>query len=185
MQNKNYLYITIGILAVALTRLIPHPFNFSPLGALALFAGSKFDKKSLALAVPLLATFISDVILNNFFYKAMFPTFTLFYNGWYIVYFSYALIALAGYLFLKQDKWWKLIIGSIGASILFFIISNLSYWTSYNMYTKDFTGLMSCYTAAIPFFKSTLIGNLLWTLVLFGIYHLIAINRFKLKEVKA
>ena len=179
MGNNKYILLTFIIFAVAFSRLIPHPLNYSPLGALALFAGAKFANKFWGISVVILATFISDVVLNNFFYKTMFPTFTLFYNGWYIVYLSYGLIALLGYALLKKVTIVRVLGGAVMASIIFFIVSNFSYWTSYNLYSKDLQGLIMGYTAAIPFFKGTLIGTITWSMVLFGVYQLFTVANYK------
>ncbi len=147
------------IFFAALSRLIPHPPNVAPITALALFGAVYLDKKHTFL-VPIIAMLVSDYIIG--FHSAMI---------W--VYGSFILIGFFG-LWLRQHQGIRNTIGaSVFGSIIFFIITNFGVWiSSQPMYSHDLSGLVQCYTAAIPFFRNSLIGDLFYVSVLFGIYEI-------------
>lgn len=180
MQNKK-INIRFGILSMliflaALSRLLPHPPNFTPVGAMALFGAAYFNRKVFAFLVPLIAMWISDLILNNVVYAKLYPEFygngfVWFGNLW--VYASFAAIILLGSILLKRVKLMPLLGTSIAASLLFFLVTNFGHWTIDPLYTKNFSGLMTCYIAAIPYFWNTLLGDLFYVGLLFGVFELI------------
>ena len=134
------------VLIAALTRLVPHPPNFAPITAMSLFAGAYFTRKQLAFIVPLLAMLISDLFLG-------------FYTISIFVYLSFALITWMGQQ--KNRVTPKLVL--LG-SVLFFLISNLGVWLLY--YPKTIDGLLTCFTLAIPFFATSLMGDIFYSIVL-------------------
>lgn len=156
------------VLLAALSRLIPHPPNFAPIGAMALFGSAYFSKKHIALIMPVLSMWLGDIVINNTIYAQYFDGFTFFYHGFYWTYLAFVLIGLVGFILLKRTKPQNIFVASLTASILFFLISNFGVWTSGTIYTKDFSGLLTCYTAAIPFFKNSLMGDLVYCGILFG-----------------
>ncbi len=160
------------VLLAAFSRLIPHPLNFAPVGAMALFGAAYFNKKALAILFPILAMFISDLVLNNLVYSTQFEGFVWMYPGALWTYGSFVLIGLAGFLMLKKVKPLRLLTASLSASVIFFLLSNFGYWTTGLLYPKSVEGLMACYAAGLPFFKNTLLGDLSYTAVLFGAYEL-------------
>ena len=162
---------------MALARLIPNMPNFSPMAAIALFCAAHFNKLWKAILVTLLATFVSDVILNNTIYSSMNNGFTFFYDGFILQYIAYAVIALMGSTFFININKTKVIGGSLATTLVFFIISNFGAWISLPFYSKDITGLMSSYAAGLPFLKNTLLSDLFYTSLLFGAYYLLQ-NRF-------
>lgn len=165
------------IIVVALARLIPNMPNFSPMAAIALFCAAHFDKLWKAILVTLLATFVSDVILNNTIYSSMNNGFTFFYDGFMWQYIAYAVIALMGSTVFTSINKTKVIGGSLATTLVFFIISNFGAWISLPFYSKDIAGLMSSYAAGLPFLKNTLLSDLFYTSLLFGAYYLLQ-NRF-------
>ncbi len=165
------------IIVVALARLIPNMPNFSPMAAIALFCAAHFNKLWKAILVTLLATFVSDVILNNTIYSSMNNGFTFFYDGFILQYIAYAVIALMGSTFFTSINKTKVIGGSLATTLVFFIISNFGAWISLPFYSKDIAGLMSSYAAGLPFLKNTLLSDLFYTSLLFGAYYLLQ-NRF-------
>ena len=178
MNNKIQLrfgIITLMILAAALTRLLPHPHNFTPIGAIGLFGAAHFSRKHLAIVVPFVALWLSNLLLNNLVYAKMYPDF---YGDSFIwfgatapyVYGAFALIIGLGFLVLRTVKVRNLLAASLGASVLFFLVTNAGSWWASPQYTKDFTGLLAAYTAGIPFFWNTLLGDLFYIGVLFGGY---------------
>jgi hypothetical protein len=143
------------VLAAAASRLVPHPWNLTSIAALALFGGAYFQDRRLAFAIPLGALFLSDLALGL-------------YSGMAAVYVSFALIVGLG-LWLRSRRQPALIAGAaVAGSVLFFIVTNFGVWASGHLYAKTWGGLVACYTAALPFFRNSLEGDLLYTLILFG-----------------
>jgi hypothetical protein len=154
MKPRAVLLLAIVFSAAAL-RLLPHPSNFTPIGALALFAGAHFDDKRWAFIVPLAAMLLSDILIG-------------FHSGMPIIYAAFAAIVCMGFL-LKQKKTALRVTGaSLAAATFFFVVSNFAVWAIDGLYPMTFQGLVTCYVAAIPFFANTLGGNLFYSAVLFG-----------------
>jgi hypothetical protein len=154
----NFLVAVILILFAAFSRLIPHPANFTPIAAIALFSGVYLDKKFF-LIVPVAAMLIGDIFLG--FHPMMI---------W--VYGSFAVIALIG-LWLKSHKSVGYIFGTtVVSSIIFFIITNFGVWAA-GFYEYSLRGLAECYTMAIPFFRNSIAGDLIYVTAMFGIYELV------------
>jgi len=145
--NKVEIRVVFGLVVVALlTRLLPHPPNFAPITSIALFTGFHFVNKRMALFIPLICMFLTDLILGV---HSLMP----------IIYLSFVLISMIG---LKAKS---LSLGAVlSASSLFFIVSNLGVWYFY--YPLTWAGLSSCFILAIPFFINALMGDLFYTSVL-------------------
>ena len=168
-MKKNAFYIVAGfILFAALSRLLPHAYNFTPLGAIALFGAAYFPKKKWALIIPILALWLSDLVLNNVMYAAYYDGFTFFTSGFLYIYGAFAMIVLLGVVLMKKITMPRVIGGALGGSIIFFIVSNFGVWLTSPLYPNTLEGLVMCYTAAIPFFHYTIAGNLIYSGVLFG-----------------
>ena len=141
----NYRNLTIlSMIALAvITRLLPHPPNVAPITAIALFGGCNIRDKNLAMALPLICMFITDLFLG---FHVIMP----------FVYLSFMCISYIGI----NSK--KITNGTIlGSSLLFFLVTNLGVW--YLGYPNTLPGLVSCYTLALPFFVNTIIGDLFFT----------------------
>ncbi len=164
--------LTIMVLLAALSRIIHMPPNFAPIGALALFGAAYFSRKSLALIVPLLSLWVSDLVLNNTMYVNNTGHFIWFTGGFYWVYGSFILITLLGFLLLKKVKPMNMIGANLLAAILFFAITNFGSWVGSVVYPQNFSGLITCYVAGIPFFWNTLAGDIFYSAVLFGVFEL-------------
>jgi hypothetical protein len=145
--NKVEMRVVFALVVVALlTRLLPHPPNFAPITSIALFTGFHFVNKRLALFIPLICMFLTDLILGV---HSLMP----------IIYLSFVMISMIG---LKAKS---LSLGTVlSASSLFFIVSNLGVWYFY--YPLTWAGLSSCFILAIPFFINALMGDLFYTSVL-------------------
>ncbi len=160
--------VALIILSAALCRLLSPFANVTPIGAMALFGGVYCANRWQSIALPLASLWISDLILNNVVYKAYFPTFTLFSMGSIFVYASVAATAVLAWFLLKKVNTKNVILASVAGSVLFFVVTNFGVWAMGTMYPKNTAGVMACYTAAIPFFRNSLMGDLLWSGVLFG-----------------
>ena len=176
MKQKNMRFgvLALMILLAAMSRLLPHPPNFAPIGGMALFGAAYFGKRYWAFLVPIVSMWISDLVLNNAVYGQYFDHFVWFYRGSLFTYGAFALIVVLGIFALKKVRIPNLIASALGASVIFFLVSNFGVWFSGMMYPKTFGGLMACYTAGLPFFQNTLAGDLVYTAVLFGAFELSA-----------
>jgi hypothetical protein len=144
-----------AILIAAVLRLVPHPPNFTPIGAMALFSGAFFGRRWLAFAAPLAAMILSDSVLG-------------FYSGFWITYLAVALIVLVGWLALSKVSPLRVGGAAVASSVTFFLVSNFGTWALSGMYPHTAAGLAACYAAAIPFFQNTLAGDLFYATLLFG-----------------
>jgi hypothetical protein len=138
-------------------RLLPHVSNFTPVAAAALFAGMMLSRRWLALAVPLIAMPISDLVLG--FDDARITA---------SIYLALALPAVLGMLAQRWPAWRVAAPAALTSSLLFFVITNFAVWAFSGMYSPDVAGLIQCYTLALPFLKYTVAGDLFWTAALFG-----------------
>jgi len=144
-----------AILAAAALRLVPHPPNFTPIGAMALFSGAYVGRRALAFVAPLAALLLSDLVLG-------------FHSGMPFVYASVAAIAALGFIALSRVTLLRLAGAAVASSVLFFAVTNFGTWLLSGMYPMSASGLAACYVAAIPFFQNTLAGDLFYTGLLFG-----------------
>jgi len=178
--------MTLMILLAAMSRLLPHPPNFAPIGGMALFGAAYFSKRFWAFLVPIVSMWLSDLVLNNVVYAQYFDRFVWLYDGALFTYGAFAIIVCFGMFALKKIRLPNIIASAFGASVIFFIVSNFGVWFSGTMYSKDFAGLMTCYTAGIPFFKNTIASDLIYSALLFGAFEL-STRRFpalRLQNVK-
>lgn len=171
--------IILMIFLAALSRFIPHPPNFTPLGAMALFGAAYFTKKYWAFLIPLIAWWGSDIALNNLVYAKQFPEFYQGFSwmGYPVGYLCLALIVGLGWLLLKKVTPLRVIGTATLAAVLFFLVTNFASMLASPIYTKDFNGLLQSYIAGIPFFRNTLAGNLVYSAVLFGVYEYVVLRK--------
>ena len=148
-------FVVLLIVLAALSRLLPHPPNFSPVIAMALFGGALIADRKLALIMPLLALLLSDLILGL-------------HGTMLYVYGAMALITAMGFLLSKRRSPLRIAGFALGGSVLFFVLTNFGVWLSGAMYPMTPSGLAACYVAAIPFFHNTLIATALYSAVLFS-----------------
>lgn len=155
------------ILLAALTRLLPHPPNFSPVEAVALFGGAYFASRAWALAVPLLAMFLSDLALglaNGGIYFEYFAS-----AHFAAIYLCIALSTVLGFGLRNRVTGARVLGYSLAGSVLFFLASNLAVWaTAVPGHGACSTGLLPCYVAGVPFFQWTVLGTLFYSALLFG-----------------
>lgn len=138
------------IAVLAISRLIPHWPNFTPVAAMALFGGAMFTTKRAAFLVPLVAMAVSDLALG-----ALFGMGYAFHSTQFVVYACMAATVGLGMLFKDSKAWQTTIFGGTVASVLFFLGTNTAEWASGIMYTRDLAGLITCYTAGLAFYDGT------------------------------
>lgn len=154
------LFIATGlILAVAVTRFMPHPPNFSPVMAVALFGSAVFANRYLGLTVALVAMVVSDIFLGM---HSTLP----------FVYGSMLLAAFLGFLLRENRTVLKITVTALAGSVLFFVVTNFGVFIMQDLYAKNLQGLGECFAMALPFFQNSLAGDMLFTAVLFTMHHL-------------
>jgi hypothetical protein len=157
-QKENLLYRTLLALALivlaAALRIAPHPWNFTPVGAMALFSGAVLRDRRLAFLFPLLALFVGDIFIG--FHKLMF-----------VVYASF-LVSVAIGLWLRDRRTFaRISLATLLGSAQFFLITNFGVWWLLNSFPKSAAGLAACYLAGLPFFWNTLAGDTLYVAIFF------------------
>ena len=150
---------SLVVAGVAL-RVVPHPWNFAPIGAIALFGGARFERRAFGILVPLLTMLAGDAIIG---FHSLMP----------VIYATYALIAVIGMLLHKTENVLAIGGASLAGSTIFFITTNFAVWAMGTTYAKTAAGLATCYVAAIPFFGNTIVSDLLFTAIFFGAYALL------------
>ena len=162
------------IVVAALTRLLPHPPNFSPVEAVALVGGAYFASRAAAVAVPLLAMLISDLARGVMLGGTYFEHFTspAYLATWLTVYASVALSAVLGFGLRGRVNGARVLGFSLAGSVLFFVLTNFAVWATATPLTAHPAcvsgGLLPCYAAALPFFQWTVLGTLFYAALLFG-----------------
>ncbi|HSX35835.1 MAG TPA: DUF6580 family putative transport protein [Patescibacteria group bacterium] len=159
-QDKGiYLVLAASLIMFAVFgRLLPHPPNFTPIAAVAIFGGAILPRRY-ALSLPLAAMIISDLVIG------LHPL-ILFTWG------SFAAIAVLSSHYMKRLNVVWIIGASLSASVLFYLISNLGVWLQGTMYPMTAAGLINCYYMALPFFRNTVLGDSVFSATLFGLYAL-------------
>lgn len=184
--HRTRLQLTLALLAIAAliaSRLLPHVHNFSLVNASCLLAGAALVSRWQAIALPFIAIALSDFLLNNFIYPEYYQEQAIHLGSWTLVSYqalwqfaAYLLIVGLGFLahqtmLSKPVSLIKLVPGSlalaVAASLSFFFISNFAVWYLGDFYPKSIEGLALCFSAAIPFYHSTLVSDLLFTPLLF------------------
>ena len=158
MNKKNISLIIIVSLIALIARFLPHLPNFAPLYSVMLFAGV-YSKEKKYFFIPLVALFISDIFIGFYQWQIMLS-----------VYLSFIAIAGLGKLLKKRKNIINTASATLASSIIFFLVTNFAVWYFGDWYSRDLAGLALCYNLAIPFFKSTLLSNLLYSGLLFGVY---------------
>ena len=151
------LALVLSLVALdVVVRLAPHAPNFTPVAASALFAGAVLRSRPLALAVPLAAMFVSDLVLG--------------FHDWVVTGVVYAALALPALLGMWARARSAVLLAplALGSSLFFFTSTNFAVWVSSGMYAHDLDGLIRCYVAALPFLHNTLLGDMFWTTLLFA-----------------
>lgn len=162
INHSPQLGILVFAVLIALTiacRLLPHPPNFTPAAAVALFAGFFFGRRAVALVVVLAAMALSDLIIGTYDYRIMAA-----------VYAAFMFPVFLRSLLRRRLNPLTCCGSAIACSVVFFVSTNLAVWIFGGMYPPTLAGLGKCFTAALPFFRYTLCGDLFWTATLFGSY---------------
>ena len=147
------------ILLAAALRIAPHPWNFTPVGAMALFSGAVLRDRRLAFSFPLLALFLGDIFIG--FHKLMF-----------VVYASFLVNVAIGLWLRDRRSIARITLATLLGAIQFFVVTNFAVWQFLSGFPYTASGLAACYIAGIPFFWNTLAGDAFYAALLFGSYAL-------------
>jgi hypothetical protein len=162
-QKETLLYRTLLALALialaAALRMAPHPWNFTPVGAMALFSGAVLKDRRLAFLFPLVALFAGDIFIG--FHKLL-P----------IVYASFLVNVAIGLWLRDRRTIARITLATLLGAIQFFIVTNFAVWQFLSGFPHTASGLAACYVAGIPFFWNTLAGDAVYAALLFGGYAL-------------
>jgi hypothetical protein len=162
-----YLYV----LAAVIMRLLPHPWNMTPVGAMFRFSGATFRRKWDSLLIPLAALLVSDYAVIHVLYAGRY--------GWFSPYSwaGFLLVGIIGWALRDRITYATVATGSLAGSVVFFVISNFGVWAAGQLYPHTWTGLATCYLAGLPFFRNTAIGDMIYAGLMFGSYVLIRYRR--------
>lgn len=151
---RTILILAMMVFAAAL-RLAPHPWNFTPVGAIALFSGAMVRDRRLAFLFPVLVMCATDLIIG---FNTLSP----------LIYASFLLSALIGRLFIRKRNLPRIGGATFLGALQFFLITNFGVWAFLNSYPGTGAGLAACYLAAVPLFWNTLAGDAVYVTLLFG-----------------
>ena len=152
-NNKLAALLLAGIVLFGISwRLMPHVPNFAPIDAIALLGGTLLTWRK-AIILPLVTMVLSDLALGL-------------YVGFEWTWLSIVLVAFVGIAIKHLPLAWRISIGAVGGGLMFFAISNFGVWLTSGMYAHTFIGIVNCYVMAVPFFRATLISDVVFATVL-------------------
>ncbi len=168
MNARRFWTLTALIVVAVVARLAPHPYNFTPLVAVALFGGATFDRRRDAVAVPLLALLLSDALLGLAYLAGLQPNWG-FYQGQWVVYACSLAVVGLGWLIRRHRNVPAIAGATLLGSVLFFLVTNLVFaYGPLSLYPATLEGLIQSYRAALPFFQNSLAGDAFYSAALFG-----------------
>ena len=180
-STTSIIIAAILVIVAALSRVFMYPYNFSPIIGMAIFAGAVIKDRKLAFALPLFAMLLSDIMFEVF---NIAPGFW----GWGQLV-GYGILALITMIAFSMKKINVLSVAgySLGASLLFFFLSNSAFFIFdnpiYHTYTQNFSGYINCLVGGLPFLKTGIVADLVYSTVLFGAYYLVQHYAFSKKAV--
>lgn len=160
-MNLRNVLIPVGlILAAAASRLLPHPPNFTPVMSVALFGSAVFANRYVGIIVAIAAMAISNLILGP-------------HSTWPYVYGAMVLTGVLGFFLREKRGVVRILAVTLAGSVLFFLVTNLGVFIAQDLYPKTMAGLVTCYTMALPFFKNSLAGDVIFSVSLFSLHHML------------
>lgn len=165
IDSSRFIVLTVIVILAAFSRALPlvidHTWNFTAVGALAIFAGAQFNDKRLAFIMPLAAMALADLLFLR--------------NGFsLLVYSGFIAMVACGFLIRNKVNTMNVILASFISAAVFYLITNFSFFYRVTLYPRNFSGVLASYTAALPFFRNMLLGNLVYSAILFGSFYLLS-----------
>jgi len=169
--------VAASIVAIAaMSRLVPHPPNVTPIAAMALFGGAVLSSRKLAYFLPLAAMLLSDLVLGFTVYGKVLLA------SQPVVYVCVVATVALGSAIRGRRSILNIGLVTLVSFVMFFVVTNFSVWAAGNLYPRTWAGLQHCYVAAIPFFLNSVAGDVLFSAVLFGGFSLLESNVVSLRE---
>lgn len=159
-KKTKIIVVALIILLAAASRLVKHPYNFTPIAAMSIFAGC-YLRKYWGIFLPLGAMLVSDYFIGFYDWQVMSS-----------VYLGVVLAFGLGWLLKTHFRWHNVVLAALLSSSLFFLITNFAVWAFFDWYPHTLSGLLSCFALALPFFRNTLAGDLIYTGAFFGLFEL-------------
>lgn len=159
-ETKKIIAVSTIVLLLAASRLLKHPYNFTPITAMSVFAGC-YLRKHWGLIFPLGGMLVSDYFIGFYDWKLMIA-----------VYIGIGISFYVGWCMRGKIRWYRVILAALISSLFFFFVSNFAVWIFYEWYPHTLAGLVQCFIMALPFFKNSLAGDLIYTGAIFGAYEL-------------
>ena len=157
--ERKLLWVAIALVMFGVVmRLLPHPANLAPVGAIALFGGAVMPRK-LGWWLPLAVMVLSDAVIG-------------FYSGIAFTWLAFLFVGLYGMSLRNRSNWFRVPLGALGSAVIFFVVSNFGVWLQGHMYAHTWAGLAQCFEMALPFFRNTFFGDFVYGWLLFGAYAL-------------
>ena len=187
--NLQFGVITLMIILAAITRLLPHPPNFTEVGAMGLFGAAFFNRKVFAFLIPLVAMYLTDLFLNNVVYANVYAElnpgqgFIWFTQGAGWIYGAIVLTIFVGFFIFKKVNTSSVIGGSLICALIFFLLTNFGFWITGLVYPMNAAGLGACFAAGLPYLLSSILGNLFYSGILFGGYYAIQQRFFPITAI--
>jgi hypothetical protein len=168
MNNRRFWFLTALVTLAAASRLMPHPPNFAPMAAVALFGAATISSRWLALAVPLASLLLSDFLLHMT-YLAGRQQHWGFYHGQWVIYACVLVTIGIGFLLRKRRSVLTIASATLASSLIFFLVTNLVFvYGAESLYPATVQGVLLSYEMALPFFRNSLAGDAFYASVLFG-----------------
>lgn len=162
--TPRFITLSLIVLIAAISRLVPHAPNLTPIAAIALFGGANFNNRLTAFMIPLSALLLSDLFIGFYGLNML------------AVYFSFALIAVIGMFISKRQSIGAVLTATVSSSLLFFVLTNFAVWIANPAFPQNLPGLLECYLVAVPFYKNALIGDLFYSTILFGGFYFVRLK---------
>lgn len=164
IKSPRFIVLSLLVIVAAASRalpyLLPDMWNFSAVGALAIFAGAQFEDKRFAFIMPIAAMAISDLFIGNGFSL--------------LVYCGFAAMVACGFLIRNKVSSLNIVLASFVSAGVFFLITNFAFFYPSTLYPRNIAGIVSSYTAGLPFFRNMLFSNVVFSTVLFGSFYLLS-----------
>ena len=165
-------FLLVLIVVAALSRLVPHPPNFTPVTAIALFGAARLASRWCAFLVPLAAMLLSDLALDVVVRFDVYPGWMAqtrgLHSGSWVIYATMALVTVLGFTLRAKNSPSRIAGTTLAGSVVFFLVTNFAVWADGSLYPRNVDGFVECYVQAIPYFGRSLAGDLLYAGLLFG-----------------
>ncbi len=170
MNGQRFCFLTALAILAALSRVVPHPANFAPMAAVALFGAATFSKRWIGVAVAFGSLLLSDLFLHLTYQPGGWQPSWGFYRGQWVTYACLIPTLLLGFSLRGRRSFPRIAAATLANSVFFWVVTNFAVWANGSglHYSKDLQGLLLCYESAIPFFKNSLSGDVFYSTVLFG-----------------